>query len=99
MMKQTVILNPTNTEKEMVLGLNLSTTLKDFRKQLANKGYTEVNTYKKEGKVVAEFITEKLTRLQMIDSGVIKGTREERKQYREMTKSPRVKKANFGYTW
>lgn len=99
MRKETVVLNPTGTEKELVNGLNLNTNLKEFRKQLDKLGYTEINTYRKEGKQIIEFITSKLSRLQLIDAGLVKGSEEERQVYIEATKSPLLKKTNFGYAW
>lgn len=99
MRKETVVLNPTGTEKELVNGLDINTNLKGFRKQLDKLGYTEINTYKKNGKQVVEFVTVKMTRMQLIDAGLIKGSKKERQAYCEATKSPLLKKANFGYAW
>lgn len=99
MRKETVVLNPTGVEKELVNGLDLNTNLKEFRKQLDKLGYTEINTYKRDGKQVVEFVTTKKTRLELIDAGLIKGSKEERQAYYEATKSPLLKKTNFGYAW
>ena len=99
MRKETVVLNPRGAEKELVNGLNLNTNLKEFRKQLDKLGCTEINTYKKDGKQVVEFLTAKITRMQLIDAGLIKGSKEERQAYNEATKSQLSKKTNFGYAW
>lgn len=99
MRRELAVLNPTGTEKEIVNGMDLSVDLKGFRNQLNKKGYTEINTYLEDGKRVVEFITEKLTRLQLIDAGLIKGTKEERQAYKEATKTVISKKSNFGYAW
>lgn len=99
MRREVVVLNPTATEKEIVNGMNVNVNLKGFRDQLNEKGYTEINTYLKDGKRLVEFITEKLTRIQLIDAGLIRGTKEERQAYKEATKTVIAKKSNFGYAW
>ena len=95
MRKLTVILGQ-NIEVE---GINLSTTLKAFRNELKSKGFTEVNTVYRAGKHVVTFLTEKVGRLNLIDAKLIKGSKEEREEYKLKTKNIKTKINNFGYAW
>ena len=95
MKRVTVILR----ENEKVEGINVNTTLKGFRKQLKDKGYTEVNTIYRSGRHIVTFLTENVDRLNLIDAGLIRGSKKEREDYKLKTKDIKSKFANFGYTW
>lgn len=95
MKRVTVILG----EELKVNGLNTNTTLKEFRKQLNAKGFTEINTIYKAGKHIVTFLTEKVTRLMLIDAQLIKGTKVEREEYKLKAKDFKTKMSNFGYGW
>ena len=85
--------------EEIVEGINANQTLKNFRAALKKKGYTEINTVYKNGKHIVEFITKEMKRIELIDAGLIKGTKEEQKEYSLKTKDTYTKKSNLGYAW
>lgn len=74
-------------------------TLQDIRKQLEDKGYTEVRTLYKGGKHIVEFITRDVSNIKLIDAGLIRGTKAEREEYKTLTKTPLEKKNNLGYSY
>ena len=70
MRREIVVLR--NNEKEKVLGLNTNTSLKEFRNQLKEKEYTEINTIYRAGHHIVEFLTVNLSRQELINAGFIK---------------------------
>lgn len=98
-MRREVIVLKNGVGVEFVDGLDINTNLKGFRQQLKRKGYTEINTYIKNGERVVEFITDTLDRIHLIDAGLIRGTRKERSEYKKLTKDTFTKKQSFGYAW
>ena len=74
-------------------------SLKDVRKQLENKGFIELNVQYKAGKHILTYITEKVDRLILIDSGLIKGTKAERKQLARVKDNPKEKYNLLGYSY
>ena len=64
--------------------LNNKVELKKFRAEIKDKNITEVNLVYSAGKYIMTIINMVLTRIQMIDAGLIKGTNEERKQYNKI---------------
>lgn len=74
-------------------------SLKDVRKQLENKGFMELNVQYKAGKHILTYITEKVDRLILIDSGLIKGTKAERKQLTRVKDNPKDKYSLLGYSY
>lgn len=95
-MKKITVTLGQNTYEE---GMNLNVTLKQFRDQLNQMGYTEVNTVYRAGKHIVTFLTGDMSRLQLIDSGLIKGTRMEKKEYKSKTNDVKTKINSFGYSW
>ena len=103
-MKTTVILNETNEEEYFILnGAHIpltNTTLQQFRENLKKHNGTEINTIYRAGKYVVTFITDKLNRIQLVDCGLIKGTREERKELKKIRSlSPKEQVQKIGYCW
>ena len=94
-MKIAVILG----QNAKVEGLDLNVNLQQFRKQLKDKGYTEVNTVYRSGNHLVTFLTEKVNDLGLIDAKLIKGTKKQREEYAIKTKDVKSKIANFGYCW
>ena len=86
-------------EKMKIEGVDFNTTLKGVREQLQKKGYTEINVVYRAGKHIITFLTGSIDRLILIDVGLIKGSKEERKQHIEKTKNIKVKIDNLGYAW
>lgn len=74
-------------------------TLQSIRKQLDNKNYTELKTYRKGGKQIIEFVTGKVSRLKLIDAGLIRGSKKERSDYKAKTITSKDKYDNFGYNY
>lgn len=71
MRREIVTLN-NNTQARKVAGININTTLKDFREQLKAKGYTEIRTIYRAGHHIVEFITATLTQDELRAAGLIK---------------------------
>ena len=79
--------------------LNSKTELKQFRESVKDKDITEINLIYRAGKYIIKVINQKLNRLQMIDAGLIKGTKKEKAEYEKLTETPKSKKQNLGYSW
>lgn len=79
MKKVTVILG----EEKEVEGINLNTTVKGFRQQLTEKYYTEIGCVYRAGKHVFTFITDKLNRKTLVEAGLVKPTKEEKKDLKK----------------
>lgn len=89
-----------NTRKGMEkVILNNKAELKKFRAEIKDKNITEVNLVYSAGKYIMTIINMVLTRIQMIDAGLIKGTNEERKQYNKIICNSESKYNNLGYCW
>ena len=85
-MKQTIVLNNgQGVIKVDGKSINTEVSLKDFRKQLQQLGCTELRQLYRAGKHVVEFLTYAVkNRLMLVDSGFIKGTKEERKELKRI---------------
>ena len=73
--------------------------LKKFRNEIKDKDITEINLVYKAGKYIMTIINMALSKIQMIDAGLIKGTKVERKQYNQIVSDPKTKYYNVGYSW
>lgn len=71
MRREIVTLN-NSTQARKVAGININTTLKDFREQLKAKEYTEIKTIYRAGHHIVEFITATLTQDELRAAGLIK---------------------------
>ena len=98
-MKTTVVLNQ-STEELKVEGIKINgTSLKQFRTELAKKGFTEVNTIFRGGKHVVTFVTETIKEIVLADSGLIRGSKLIRTELKRLNRDSKLKFNTLGYSF
>lgn len=94
---KTFSLNQIKGIEEVIL--DSKAELKKFRNEIKDKDITEINLVYRAGKYIMTIINMALSRIQMIDAGLIKGTKTERKQYNQIVSDPKTKYYSMGYSW